>query len=435
MTEQPIAQPHVCVRAGRTRFLMLGLVFINIIINYMDRTNLSVAATTMAGELRFTPLEMGLIFSAFGWIYAALQIPGGFLIDRLGARLVYGVGLFVWSMVTALHAFAGSFLALFGLRLGVGAFEAPVMPANNRVISSWFPEQERASAIGIYSSAQFVGLACMTPLLFHVQDAFGWRGLFLITGVAGMIWALVWYVLYREPGDHKGVSQAELNYLRSNGALLGDRQSAQPPRARWQDLAQMFRSRKLVGIYIGQFTISATFWFFLTWFPTYLVEYRHMAFIKSGYVASLPYFAAFCGVLLAGFASDRMIRRGVSASVARKLPVILGLSLTLFILGANYTDNSALIILFMSVAFFGNGLATITWVFVTALAPRHLIGLAGGVFNFTGALSSIVVPIAIGALIDGDNFAPALAFIAMLAAIGIASYVFIVGKIDHVSAQ
>lgn len=435
MTEQPLSQSAVSVRAGRTRFMMLALVFINIIINYMDRTNLSVAATQMAGELRFTPLEMGLIFSAFGWIYAALQIPGGFLIDRLGARLVYGAGLFAWSLITALHAFASSFGALFGLRLGVGAFEAPVMPANNRVISSWFPEQERASAIGIYSSAQFVGLACMTPLLFHVQAAFGWRGLFLITGVAGMIWALVWYLLYREPNQHKGVSEAELNYLRDNGALLENRQGSQPPRARWADLAQMFSSRKLVGIYIGQFTISATFWFFLTWFPTYLVEYRHMDFIKSGYVASLPYFAAFCGVLLAGFTSDRMIRRGVSASVARKLPVILGLFLTLFILGANYTEDSRLIILFMSLAFFGNGLATITWVFVTALAPRHLIGLAGGVFNFTGALSSIVVPIAIGALIDGSNFAPALAFIAVLAAIGICSYLFVVGKIDHVSAR
>ena len=429
MTEQPLIHSAIAVRAGRTRFLMLGLVFINIIINYMDRTNLSVAATQMAGELRFTPMEMGLIFSAFGWIYAALQIPGGFLIDRLGARLVYGIGLFAWSLVTALHALANSFGALFGLRLGVGAFEAPVMPSNNRVISSWFPEQERASAIGIYSSAQFVGLACMTPLLFHVQDAFGWRGLFLITGVAGMIWALVWYLLYREPHE------AEINYLRSNGALLESRQHTQQPKARWADLAQMFRSRKLVGIYIGQFTISATFWFFLTWFPTYLVEYRHMGFIKSGYVASVTYFAAFCGVLLAGFASDRMIRRGVSPSVARKLPVILGLFLTLFILGANYTDDSTLIILFMSLAFFGNGLATITWVFVTALAPRHLIGLAGGVFNFTGALSSIVVPIAIGALIDGDNFAPALGFIAVLAAIGICSYLFVVGKIEHVSAR
>ena len=263
MTEQPLSQSAVSVRAGRTRFMMLALVFINIIINYMDRTNLSVAATQMAGELRFTPLEMGLIFSAFGWIYAALQIPGGFLIDRLGARLVYGAGLFAWSLITALHAFASSFGALFGLRLGVGAFEAPVMPANNRVISSWFPEQERASAIGIYSSAQFVGLACMTPLLFHVQAAFGWRGLFLITGVAGMIWALVWYLLYREPNQHKGVSEAELNYLRDNGALLENRQDSQPPRARSASILASSPSRRPSGFSSPGFL--PIWWSIATW--------------------------------------------------------------------------------------------------------------------------------------------------------------------------
>lgn len=176
----------------------------------MDRINLSVAATAIAGELCFTPMERGLIFSAFGWISAALQIPGGFLIDRPGARLVCGVGRFSWSLMTALPALASSVGALSGLRLGVGAFEASVTPSNNRVIASGFPEQERASAIGIYSSAQFVRLACMAPRLFHVQAALGWRGLFLITGIAGMIRARVWTVFYRGPAQHNGVSAAEL---------------------------------------------------------------------------------------------------------------------------------------------------------------------------------------------------------------------------------
>ncbi len=435
MSGQPLSASSTAARAGRMRFLVLGLVFVNIIINYMDRTNLSVAATQMAGELSFTPLQMGLIFSAFGWIYAALQIPGGFMIDRLGSRLVYSVGLFAWSLITALHAVASSFGVLVGLRMGIGTFEAPVMPSNNRVISSWFPEQERATAIGIYSSAQFVGMACMTPLLFHIQVLFGWRGLFLVTGAVGMIWAVIWYWLYREPLEHKRVSAEEIAYIRAGGALLESRQEQKKRTFNWPDLALMFSSRKLIGIYLGQFTISATFWFFLTWFPTYLVKYRHMDFIKSGYVASVPYLAAFCGVLLAGLFSDRLIRRGVSSSVARKAPVILGMALTMFILGASYTDQPFWIIVFMSIAFFGNGLATITWVFVTALAPKHLIGLAGGVFNFTGALSSIVVPIAIGALIDGDNFAPALVFIAVLAGIGICSYLFVVGNIDSKSAN
>ncbi|WP_261388034.1 MFS transporter [Candidatus Pantoea soli] len=155
-------------------------------------------------------MERGLIFSAFGWISAALQMPGSFLIDRPGVRLVCGGGRFSWSLMTALPALASSVGALSGLRLGVGAFEPPVTPSNNRVIASGFPEQERASAIGIYSSALFVGLACMTPLLFHLQAALGWRGLFLITGIAGMIRARVWSVFYRGPAQHNGVSAAEL---------------------------------------------------------------------------------------------------------------------------------------------------------------------------------------------------------------------------------
>lgn len=426
--------PAADVRVGRTRFLMLALVFVNIIINYMDRANLAVAAPALSAELQLTPLQMGLIFSAFGWIYAALQIPGGWLIDRLGARMVYGVAMIGWSLITLLHVCASSVAALVGLRLGVGALEAPVMPANNRIISGWFPLHERASAIGIYSSAQFAGLACVTPLLFHIEAAFGWRGLFAITGLTGILWAGVWFALYREPGEHKRVSAVERAWLLENGALPDSASAGRTP-LRLSDVQQMLCNRRLLGICLGQFSISATFWFFLTWFPTYLVRYRHMDFIKSGYVASLPYLAAFCGVLLAGFISDYLMRRGVSASVARKLPVLLGLTMTLFILGANYTDNTTLIVLFMSLAFFGNGLATITWVFVTTLAPRHLVGLAGGMFNFTGALSAIVVPIAIGALIDGSDFAPALIFIAALALVGIGSYLFIVGRPDEITAR
>jgi len=426
--------PAAGVRVGRTRFLMLTLVFVNIIINYMDRANLAVAAPALSAELQLTPLQMGLVFSAFGWIYAALQIPGGWLIDRFGARMVYGVAMIGWSLITLLHVCASSAAALVGLRLGVGALEAPVMPANNRIISGWFPLHERASAIGIYSSAQFAGLACVTPLLFHIEAAFGWRGLFAITGLTGILWAGVWFAFYREPGEHKRVSAAERTWLLENGALPDSASAGRTP-LRLSDMQQMLRNRQLLGICLGQFSISATFWFFLTWFPTYLVRYRHMDFIKSGYVASLPYLAAFCGVLLAGFISDYLMRRGVSAGVARKLPILLGLTMTLFILGASYTDNTTLIVLFMSLAFFGNGLATITWVFVTTLAPRHLVGLAGGMFNFTGALSAIVVPVAIGALIDGSDFAPALMFIAALALVGIGSYLFIVGRPEEITAR
>lgn len=420
----------------RVRYLVLALIFINIVINYMDRSNISVAASHMSKDLKLSTVQMGLIFSAFGWVYAALQIPSGYLVDKFKPRAVYACSLFIWSLATLLQSIVGGFGSLLGLRLSIGCFEAPVMPASNKVASSWFPTNERASAIAIYSSAQFVGLAFVSPLLFILEDKFGWKFLFVLTGLVGIAWAIVWYALYRDPSKSKRINTAELNYIREGGAIIEDEDAnnstaKEKSQFKFSDLKMMFSNRKLIGIYIGQFTISSTFWFFLTWFPTYLVEYRHLSFIKSGFVSSVPYLAAFCGVLVSGFVSDKLIKKGVSMGVARKTPIIIGLLLTTTIIGANFVDSTPLIVMFMAIAFFGNGLATITWIFVSLLAPKNLVGLAGGVFNCTGALSSIVIPIVIGIIVSGGNFTPAIALIGILALIGALSYIFIVGKIEE----
>lgn len=416
------------------RYIVLAMIFINIIINYMDRTNVSIAMPEMAKDIGLSTVEQGLIFSAFGWIYAAMQVPGGILLDKFGSRITYTISLFFWSVVTVFQSMVGNFAQLMGLRLGVGFFEAPVMPANNRAVSYWFPENERGTAIGIYSSAQFLGLAFSTPLLFAIHKSVGWQGLFIITGVIGIIWSLIWFFVYHDPQKSKLIGADELAYIQAGGGItdqdLVQEKNNKPKAAlNWQNIKQLF-NRRLIGIYIGQFAISGTFWFFLTWFPTYLTEAKHINFLQSGMLSSIPYLAAFCGVILAGNISDRLIRSGRSESFARKAPVITGLLLTLLIMGANYTTKPALIIMFMSIAFFGNGLATITWVFVTALAPKELIGLAGGIFNFCGALSSIVIPIVIGFLVAKGNFSSALLFIAIIALLGALSYIFIVGKID-----
>ena len=147
----------------------------------------------------------------------------------------------------------------------------------------------------------------------------------------------------------------------------------------------MLGRRKLWGIYIGQFCLTSTLWFFLTWFPTYLVTYRHMDYIKTGFLTSLPFIAALAGVLISGVLSDYMLKRGVSLGTSRKLPIITGLLLSMSMIGAIFTDSTALVITFMFIAFFGNGLASITWSLVSsALAPSRLIGLTGGMFNFIG---------------------------------------------------
>ena len=421
----------------RIRYTILAAIFVNVVINYMDRTNISVAAIMMGADLHLTSVQLGLIFSAFGWTYAGLQIPGGVLADRFGPHILYSVCLIIWSVATILQGFAVGFSTLFVLRLAIGIFEAPSYPMNNRIVTSWFPDKERASAIGMYTSGQFIGLAFLAPLLSALQYYTGWQGLFIITGIAGVVWGIVWYFFYRDPMEHKKVNEAELDYIESGGGLINrDAEKAKRQAVfKWNNLKEVFSHRKLWGIYLGQFCLGSSMWFFLTWFPTYLVKYRGFGFLQSGFLSSVPFLAAFAGILSSGFISDYMMRKGISAGLARKTPVITGLLLTVFIIGANYVDNPALIILFMCIAFFGNGFASITWIFVSTLAPKHLVGLTGGVFNFIGNLSAIAIPIIIGYVAREGNFAPALLIIACLGIAGVCCYVFLVGKVERIKTE
>jgi ACS family D-galactonate transporter-like MFS transporter len=410
----------------RARYFIAAMLFISVVINYLDRANLSVAAPQLAKDLGFDDAQKGYILAAFGWTYAALQVPGGWLVDKIPPRILYPVAIALWSLATIGLGFVGSVAGLIGLRLLVGALEAPSYPINNRVVTTWFPERERATA---------VGLAFLSPVLYALQQAFGWQMVFLVTGGVGVLWAAVWYALYREPKDFRAANAAEIAHIRDGGGAV-DLAATQKTRAafRWNDLATVVGHRKLWGLYLGQFCLTSTLWFFLTWFPTYLVDFRGMDFIKAGMLGSVPFLAAFAGVNCSGILSDRLVRAGWSLGMARKLPIITGLLITSSIVGANYVESPALVIAFMSLAFFGNGLASITWSLVSAIAPERLIGLTGGMFNFVGNLASVSVPIVIGYLVKGGDFAPAITFIAMTAMAGAICYGFVVGKVERIAA-
>ncbi len=415
------------------RFKMLALVFGSVVINYLDRSNISVAATALSESLELSSVQMGLIFSAFGWTYASLQIPGGLLADKIGARILYSFMLFFWSVATLIQGFANSFIILLGLRASIGVFEAPSFPTNNIIVTKWFPEKERASAIAIYTSGQYIGLAFLTPILVAIQTYLGWRGLFIVSGIIGIVWAGVWYAFYRDPKDHRSISDSELEHIAEGGGLVDTKKDVEAKKKiKWDDFVEALSHRKLWGVYIGQFCMGSLSIFFLTWFPTYLVKYRGLDFLESGFLASFPFLAAFFGVLLSGFTSDLLLKKGFSTEVSRKVPVLLGMLLSMSVIGANYTDSTFFVILFLTLAFFGNGLASIAWVFISTMAPKHLIGLVGGVFNLIGGLSAVVIPVAIGFLVEDGDFAPALVFIACLTLLGFFSYLILVGKVERI---
>jgi ACS family D-galactonate transporter-like MFS transporter len=411
----------------------MWMLFVGVVINYLDRSNLSIVAPRISADLHLTPATLGMTFSAFGWTYALLQLPASRLVDRISPRMLFAIALMLWSSATFLMGFAQTFASLFALRLAVGALEAPTYPINNRVVTQWFPERERAGAIGVYTSGQFVGLAFLTPVLASIANHYGWRLIFQLTGALGVVWAIAWWSWYRDPTERQNTSEDELLLITQVRAQSAQGNRATPKNtALWRDLGIVLGRRKLWGLYIGQFGLASVQWFFLTWFPTYLVIDRHIALAKAGFYSSLPYLSAFIGVISGGLFSDWLLRLGTSITAARKIPIVTGSFLASVIVLGNQFHDPHLVIACMACSSFGCGFASITWSIVSTMAPEHLIGLTGGAFNFISNLSAIVVPIVVGLLIRGDSFTRPLAYIAAMAIMGIVAFVFLVGKIERI---
>jgi ACS family D-galactonate transporter-like MFS transporter len=431
---ETIEQRKLPQKPSSIRYMVLILLFTAMAINYMDRASISVMAPAMKSSLNLSPAMLGLIFSAFSWSYLAMQIPGGLILDRIGSKLTYTFSLAVWSIFTAFQAFSNGFGFLFACRLLIGVAESPTMPANNRIVTTWLPIKERAFGTSAYTAGEYVGLAFATPFLIWLYHSFGWRSVFVVAGAMSFIFAIIWFKNYNDPTHSKKVNQAELAYIREGGGLAEHVKEKQ--KITFTQFLELLKHKQLVGLYIGQFAIMSTLVFFLTWFPTYLADEKHMTFIKVGMVASIPYIAAFCGVIFGGIWSDGLVKRGASINVARKMPVILGLFLTSFIILANYTSSTFLVISILSVAFFAQGMSNISWTMLSEVAPVNLLGAAGGMMNFFANLSGILTPITIGYIVEKTgSFAGALIYVGAIAFIGALSYIFIVGNLKRLEIK
>ena len=410
---------------------ILALVAVGTMINYLDRTVLGIAAPSLMKDLGLTAAMMGLVFSAFSWSYALLQIPGGIFLDRFGTRFTYLIAVLCWSGCTALMGLVRSLNGLVLTRIGVGIFEAPCFPANSRILATWFPQQERARANSIYSFGQYVGLGFLSVPLFWITQRFGWRGLFFIVGGVGILFGIAWRLLYHEPAAGRSANQAEIDYIDAGG---GGEYMGQPVTFKWRHIAALLRCRQVVGASLGQFGGNSTQVFFVTWFPTYLVTARGMTFIQAGLMTSLPYIGASAGVLAGGQISDMILKRTGSANLSRKLPIVGGMLLASTIVAANYvpTGRNGLVILIMSIAFFGQGMTNLGWTVISDVAPKKLIGLTSGIFNLSANLAGIITPLIIGIAFDlTGSFVGPLVYIAVVALVGAFSYSVILGDIHR----
>jgi D-galactonate transporter len=429
------------------RYLILLMIFIITTLNYADRATLSITGSAMRSEFGFDAIRMGYIFSAFSWAYVLSQLPAGWLLDRFGARRMYAASIFLWSLFTLLQSSIGlagsagaAVIALFVLRFAMGMAEAPAFPANAKVVASWFPTAERGTASAIFNSAQYFAAVIFTPLMAWITHSFGWRNVYLVMGVAGIALALTWLKVMKNPSDHPRVNKAELEHIEHGGGLVHpQRKTAYADAANpgtWFYVRQLMSNRMLLGVYLAQYCINVLTYFFLTWFPIYLVQARGMTILQAGLTASLPAICGFAGGVLGGVFSDALIRRGHSLTIARKIPIVGGMLLSVCIIGCNYVTADWLVVALMSLAFFGKGIGALGWAVVADTSPKEAIGLSGSIFNMFGNIAGIVTPIVIGYLVaKTGSFNGALVFVGINALLTVFSYLVIVKKIERVQLR
>lgn len=416
-------------KRSRARIVILLLLSVGTMINYLDRTILGVVAPALTRELHIDPAMMGIVFSAFAWTYALAQIPGGMFLDRFGNKLTYALSIFFWSTFTLLQSFSLGLKSLLLFRLGLGISEAPCFPVNSRVVGTWFPQHERARATATYTVGEYIGLAAFSPLLFLILEHHGWRTLFFITGGLGIAFTFIWWKFYKEPHESTTANTEELEYI---GVKNKENANDNVP-FNWADAKRLLCCRQVIGASLGQFAGNTTLVFFLTWFPTYLAQERQLPWLHVGFFATWPFLAAAIGIIFGGWVSDKLLKKTASVNVSRKLPIITGLLLSSCIIAANWMSNNTMVIVIMSIAFFGQGMVGLGWALISDIAPKNMAGLTGGIFNFCANMASIITPLIIGFIIAGTgNFFYALIYIGLTALIGLVAYIFIIGDIKRI---
>jgi len=406
---------------------MVFMAFSATAINYIDRANLGVAAPYIAKDLNLSPEATGALLGAFFWTYAAFQLPSGWFIDKVGARIAYAVAVVWWSLFTAATALARGFGSLFGMRLLLGVGEAPAYPANAKIVSEWFPRRERAFATSIFDSGNRVGTALSLPIVSAIIAQFGWRASFVITGLLGFVWTFFWLKIYRPPAEHPGVTPEELAYIESD--KLPSKPVGEGETVRWRDL---FRYRTIWGMMLGFFCLNFVIYFFSTWFPTYLVKARGFDLKQMGLVGMIPALVAVFGGYLGGYVSDRLVRSGMRLSLARKIPLVGGMFLSSSIGLSVLVESTTAAIALMSLSYASLSFAAASiWALPADVAPtKDHVGSIGGIQNFASNLAGVCITTFVGVMLARTGgFVVPLVVAGCFSLLGAFSYLVIVPEI------
>ena len=385
------------MRARRSRLeirhLMVFVLCLMYFVAYVDRVNIAVAAPLMRRDLGLTPIELGFIFSAFAYPYAAMQIAGGWAADRFGPRFVLTALSLLWATATIFTGLSWGVGSLLAFRVLVGVGEGAAFPAATRAFTWWLPVRERGFAQGITHSFARLGGAVTPPIVLAIVAGYGWRTSFIVLGAASIGWTALWVASFRDtPDDHPWVSDAELAAIREGG--LSPRATREP--TPWLQIV-----RRMWLVTVVDFCYGWSLWVFLTWLPSYLSEARGFALERMALVTMLPLLAGVVSDTLGGVVSDAIYRRTGNLRLARRTLLVVGLGGAFaFIVPAVVTGSALGAVCLLAAAFFFLELTNaVLWTLPLDIAGEHA-GTAGGMMNLGFGVAGMISPVVFGVLIQ-----------------------------------
>src|SRR5712664_4086001 len=418
-------------RVPRRRWTIALLLGVGVLVNYFDRVNLSVSRDALQASFGISAVMFGYLSSAYNWTYALLQLPSGLLLDRFGVRRVGIISTMIWSVASFAAAISTGIGGLFGARFLLGIGEAPTFPANAKATGYWFPKDERSLATAMFDAAAKFSSAIGIPLLGLLLLHFGWRWNFAATGFISLLYFALFYAFYRNPSEDKLLTAAEREFIARGGAQMEDRARA----AKGAPLAYLLQQRKVWGLALGFASYNYTFYLLLTWLPSYLSTTLHVDLLHASLYTSVPWlFATFTDLVVGGWLVDALIQRGWNPVRVRQVVLIGGTAFGLGILGAANANSAVIALFWISVALGGLSAASpVGWSIPSLIAPKESVGTVGGILNFCNQLAGIAAPIFTGYIVQSTHsfsgaFIGATAFLLL----GIAGYVFLLGRIESI---
>jgi MFS transporter, ACS family, D-galactonate transporter len=429
MTANPA--PAIAANPPHRRWGIALLLGFGVLVNYFDRVNLSVSQQALTAAFGMSTVVFGYLSSAYNWTYAALQLPCGLLLDRFGVRRVGRVSTILWSVASFLAAAAMGIPHLFAARFLLGIGEAPTFPANAKAVGYWFPKEERSFATALFDGAAKFAPAVGVPLIGLLLLRVGWRWSFAVTGLISLLYFVLFYLFYRNPSEDQWLTDVEREYIARGGAQPEDSVKA----AEGAPLAYLLQQPKVWGLVLGFASYNYTFYLLLAWLPSYLSSAHHVDLFHAVLYTSIPWlFATFTDLFIGGWLVDRLVQRGWNAIRVRQAVLIGGTACGMGIFGATRSFSVMEAVFWISLSIGGLSAASpVGWSIPSLIAPRESVGTVGGVLNFGNQLAGIAAPIITGYISAATHsFSWAFAAAAAFLAVGIAGYVFLLGRIEPI---